>query len=99
MARSHVWPALHRAGGGGVPFGSVLRLKAGFVPPASWSAQAKAVADIGSDLYVQGEPSAQWQDATITNLKTLRASDFEFVDKRAITGDSRFNGDSFQASW
>jgi len=113
MARSHVWPARHHAGGdtpGGVPFGAVLRLKAGFTPPVSWSAQAKAlalamqryglyVADIGSDLYVQGEPSAQWQDATISQLKTLRASDFEFVDMGAITRDSRFKGDSFQASW
>ncbi|KQV87450.1 hypothetical protein [Pelomonas sp. Root1237] len=113
LARSHVWPARHHAGGetaGGVPFGAVLRLKASFLPPASWSAQAKAVtvamqryglyvADIGSDLYVQGEPSAQWQDATISNLKSLRASDFEFVDMGVVTGDSRFSGDSFQASW
>lgn len=113
MARAYVWPARHRAGSdtpGGVPFGAVMRLKAGFMPPASWSAQAKAVAlamqryglyvaDIGSDLYVQGEPSALWQDATISNLKTLRASDFEFVDMGAITGDSRFSGSSFQGSW
>ncbi len=113
MARSHIWPARHHAGGdtpGGVPFGAVLRLKAGFTPPASWSAQAKAlalamqryglyVADIGSDLYVQGEPSAQWQDATLSNLKTLRASDFEFVDMGSVTRGSRFNADSFQASW
>jgi hypothetical protein len=113
LARSHVWPARHHAGGdtaGGVPFGAVLRLKASFVPPVVWTAQAKAVAvamqryglyvaDIGSDLYVQGEPSAQWQDSTISNLKTLHTSDFEFVDLRAITGDSRFSGNSFQASW
>lgn len=113
LARSHVWPARHHAGGdtpGGVPFGAVMRLKASFVPPASWSAQAKAlavamqryglyVADIGSDLYVQGEPSAQWQDATISNLKTLKASDFEFVDMAAMARDSRFNTNSFQGSW
>lgn len=113
LARSHVWPARHRAGGdtpGGVPFGAVMRLKAGFVPPVVWTAQAKAVAvamqryglyvaDIGSDLYVQGEPSAQWQVSTISNLKMLQASDFEFVDMRAITSDSRFSGDSFRASW
>jgi hypothetical protein len=113
LARGHVWPARHHAGGdtpGGVPFGAVLRLKASFVPPASWSAQARAialamqryglyVADIGSDLFVQGEPSAQWQDLTIANLKTLHAADFEFVDLGAITGDGRFNRDSFQASW
>lgn len=113
LARAHVWPSRHDAGGGtpgGVPFGAVMRLKASFVPPASWSTQAKAVAvamqryglyvaDIGSDLYVQGEPSAQWQDATISNLKTLKASDFEFVDMGAITGDRRFSENSFQGSW
>lgn len=113
LARSHVWPARHHAGGdtaGGVPFGAVMRLKASFVPPVVWTAQAKAlavamqryglyVADIGTDLYVQGEPSAQWQDATINNLKTLHASDFEFVDMGAVTRDSRFNGNSFQGSW
>jgi len=113
MARSHVWPARHDAGSGtpgGVPFGAVMRLKAGFVPPAGWTAQAKAiavamqryglyVADIGSDMYVQGEPSAQWLDGTIANLKTLQASDFEFVDMGAVTGDGRFDGHSFRASW
>jgi hypothetical protein len=63
--------------------------------PASTSAQPMAVAlakqryglyvaDIGSDLYVQVEPSAPWQDATIAHVKALRASDFEFVDKKAI---------------
>jgi hypothetical protein len=113
LARSHTWPARHHAGGdtpGGVPFGAVLRLKAGFTPPAGWSAQAKAVAvamqryglyvaDIGSDLYVQGEPSVQWQDATLSNLKTLKASDFEFVDMGAVTGDSRFDANSLRAAW
>jgi len=113
LARSHVWPARHDAGGattGGVPFGAVMRLKASFVPPASWSTQAKAVAvamqryglyvaDIGSDLYVQGEPNAQWQDGSLSNLKTLKASDFEFVDMGAITRDSRFSTDTFRASW
>lgn len=113
LARSHVWPARHHAGGdtpGGVPFGAVMRLKASFVPPASWSAQAKAVAlamqryglyvaDIGSDLYVQGEPSVQWQEATLSNLKTLKAADFEFVDMGVITRDGRFSGNSLQASW
>jgi hypothetical protein len=88
----------------------VMRLKAGFVPPMVWTAQAKAlavamqryglyVADIGSDLYVQGEPSAQWLDGTISNLKTLSVADFEFVDMGAVTGDGRFRGDSFQGSW
>jgi hypothetical protein len=113
MARSHVWPARHHAGGdtpGGVPFGAVMRLKASVVPPVVWTAQAKAlavamqryglyVADIGSDMYVQGEPSAQWLDGTISNLKTLRAADFEFVDMGAVTGDGRFRGDSLQGNW
>jgi hypothetical protein len=54
---------------GGIPFGALLRLRADFVNPTNWTAQAQAlarpmqryglyVADIGSNLYLQGEPSA-----------------------------------------
>lgn len=113
LTNTYVWPARHRAGGAtanGIPFGSRLRLKAGFNPPATWSTQAKAVvramqrygllvADIGSDLYVQGEPSTRWSSQTIGQLQSLRMTDFEFVDMRSVTGDARFKPDSFQATW
>ena len=92
------------------PFGALLRLKAGFTIPANWTTQAKAivtamqryglyVADIGSDLYVQGDPSAAWSGSTISQIQTLHMSDFEFVDLGAVTRDARFRADSFAASW
>lgn len=112
LANTFVWPARHRAGnaGGSIPFGALLRLKGNFAIPANWTAQAMAlasamqryglyVADIGSDLYVQGDPSASWSAGTIGQIQTLRMSDFEFVDIGSITRDSRFDADSFAASW
>jgi hypothetical protein len=112
LASNYTWPARHRAGNssGGIPFGSLLRLKGGFVIPSNWSTQARAiatamqryglyVADIGTDLYVQGDPSAQWSGSTISQIQSLRMSDFEFVDLGQVTRDPRFNGSSFAASW
>lgn len=112
IASSYVWPARHRAGNssGGIPFGALLRLKGSFVIPAGWTPQARAVAtamqryglyvaDIGSDLYVQGDPAAAWGGATITQIQTLRMSDFEFVDLGAVTRDARFSPHSFAANW
>ena len=112
LASAYVWPARHRAGNstGSIPFGALLRLKSSFVIPSTWSTQAKAlatamqrhglyVADIGSDLYVQGDPNAQWGSSTIGQIQSLRMSDFEFVDLGAITRDARFNSGSFAASW
>ncbi|MEW6704048.1 MAG: hypothetical protein AB1430_04275 [Pseudomonadota bacterium] len=113
LARSHVWPARHRAGGdtpGGIPFGALLRLRADVTVPDSWTPQARAlaramqryglyVADIGTDLYVQGEPSAAWSDATISQLQTLRMDQFEFVDTSAVTSDPRFDAGSMAGAW
>jgi hypothetical protein len=112
LANTYTWPARHRAGNssGSIPFGALLRLKAGFVIPNTWSTQARAiatamqryglyVADIGTDLYVQGDPSAQWSGSTISQIQSLRMSDFEFVDLGQVTRDPRFNGNSFAASW
>jgi hypothetical protein len=112
LANTYVWPARHRAGNssGSIPFGALLRLKSSFVIPSNWTTQAKAiatamqryglyVADIGSDLYVQGDPSAAWSASTISQVQGLRMSDFEFVDLGAVTRDGRFDGNSYAASW
>jgi hypothetical protein len=112
LLRQHVWPARHDAGGssGAIPYGAVMRLKSSFAIPSTWTTQAKAlatamqryglyVADIGTDMYVQGDPNSSWNASTITQIQTLHASDFEFVDMSAITGDSRFDANSFAASW
>jgi len=112
LTSGHVWPARHGAGGSGgsIPFGALLRLHGDFAIPASWTTQAKAiavamqryglyVADIGSDLYVQGDPSVHWNGSTISQIQQLHMGDFEFVDLGAVTGDARFSADSYQASW
>ena len=113
LSNTFVWPARHGAGSstpGGIPFGSLLRLKADFVIPDSWTTQAKAlatamkryglyVADIGSNFYVQGEPSASWNAATITELQTIPMSQMEFVDIGSVTGDARWNANSMAAGW
>lgn len=113
LAKANVWPARHRAGGdtaGGIPFGALLRLMPSYIVPSTWTTQARAlaramqryglyVADIGSDLYVQGEPSARWDEATITQLQTLPMNQFEFVDTSAVTADPRFDPNSLRGAW
>lgn len=111
MANTFVWPARHRAGASGpIPFGALLRLRADFTIPATWTTQAKAiatamqryglyVADNGSDLYVQGEPSALWLDDTWAQLQSINLNQFEFVSLNGITTRPGFNPDSFAASW
>ncbi|TFZ07131.1 hypothetical protein EZ313_11105 [Ramlibacter henchirensis] len=113
IARSFVWPARHFAGGdtpGGIPFGALLRLKASFVIPDSWSPHAKAialaakryglyVADIGQDFYVQGEPNTAWGSSLFGELRNIPLSQMEFVDLGSITRDPRFSADSMAASW
>lgn len=113
LANSFDWPARHGAGSatpGGIPFGALLRLKADFVIPDAWTPQARAlatamkryglyVADIGSNFYVQGEPSAAWSAQTITQLQTLTMGSMEFVNMGSVTGDARFSRDSLAASW
>jgi hypothetical protein len=93
MAKTFVWPASHHAGTntGSIPFGALLRLKANFTIPANWSVQSKAVAvamqrygmyvaDNGTSLYVQGDPSGVWSSAVFDELRTIKMSNFEFVD-------------------
>ncbi|MEX8510760.1 MAG: hypothetical protein AB3X37_08405 [Leptothrix ochracea] len=108
-----VWPAGHTAGNAvnhGIPLGAVMRLKADFQPPFYWAAQARTlaramqqhgvyVADLGSDFFIQGEPSVRWSSVAIKQIQGLKMSDFEFVDLHAITSDPRFKPDSFQAAW
>lgn len=111
MARAFDWPARHQAGSSGqIPFGALMRLKGDFAIPSSWTTQAKAVAtamkrygmyvaDNGSDMLVQGEPSVQWQDATLDQLKTIASSQFEFVSLNSIKSRAGFNANSLAASW
>lgn len=111
-SNGYTWPASHRAGSNAArpPFGVVMRLKSSFVIPANWTTQSKAIAramqqhglyfaDNGGNFFVQGEPSAQWNSQTFSQLQTITMNNMEFVDLRAITNDTRFSRSSYQARW
>jgi len=106
---THVWPARHDAGSttstSTAPMGQLFRLKSSYSIPSSFGTQSRAiltalqtygmyVADNGSNMYVQGEPSANWADATFTEVQSVPASEFEAVDITAITGRSGFDVNS-----
>jgi hypothetical protein len=106
---SYLWPARHQAGSSSPadlpPMGLLLRLKASYPIPPTYSTQAKAMlgalkrygmylADNGSAIYVQGEPSAAWGDAIFGELGALRTADFEAVDLSSLAGRPGFDADS-----
>jgi hypothetical protein len=89
------WPCTHNTGGGTTSapkMGQRFRLKKNFTIPASWSVQSKALAtafkeygiilaDIGSSMYIQGEPNANWDlDTLLPQIQSIQASEFEAVD-------------------
>jgi hypothetical protein len=107
--KDYVWPARHEAGSTSStdtpPMGQLFRLKASYQIPANFNTQAKAilqamktygmyVADNGSNWYVQGEPSASWQDDTFSQVQSVAGSNFEAVDITAITARSGFDPNS-----
>jgi len=71
--------------------GQRFRLKKTFTIPTTWSVQSKAIAtafqdygiilaDIGSDMYIQGEPSASWDSMIFTEVQSITTDQFEAVD-------------------
>jgi hypothetical protein len=106
----YVWPARHLTDNGTTstslpPMGQLFRLKASFVIPANYTTQAKAIlqamktygmyiADGGSDMYVTGDPSAAWQDATFSQVQSVAASSFEAVDLAPIMARPGFDVNS-----
>lgn len=103
-----VWPARHYAGSEDSslpPMGLPVRLKASFEIPADFGVQSQAIlramqiygmylADNGSDMYFQGEPSAQWEERTLDELKSVSSSEFEVVDLSPIKARAGWNEDS-----
>ena len=92
---SFVFPASHEASSFSdtdLPrMGERFRLRANFVIPHDWSAEAQAiaqamktygliVADNGSDFFFQGMPSDQWNMDAVLEVQSIRANDFEVVD-------------------
>ena len=110
IRRSYTWPARHLTSNGTTspnepPMGQLFRIKASFAIPSTFNTQARAivqamktygmyVADGGSDMYVTGEPSAAWQDATFSQVQSLSSSEFEAVDLSAIQQRAGFDVNS-----
>ncbi|MEZ4401487.1 MAG: hypothetical protein R3B06_15790 [Kofleriaceae bacterium] len=106
---AYSWPARHLTGSATSPnlppMGQLFRLKASVTIPANYTPQAKAIlgamktygmyiADGGSDMYVTGDPSAAWSDATFSQVQALTAADFEAVDLAPIRARPGFDPDS-----
>ncbi len=93
--RAYVPPATHWASSNTsvdvAPMGMRVRLKAGFVIPASFSTESKAilqsmktygmfVADNGSNWFVSGAPDERWNnERLLSELGSVKGADFEVV--------------------
>jgi hypothetical protein len=93
--RAYVPPATHWASSNTSPnlppMGMRVRLKAGYMIPASFSAESRAIlqamktygmlmADNGSNWYVSGAPDARWNnDALVSELGSVKGANFEVV--------------------
>jgi hypothetical protein len=107
---SYTWPARHLTNNGtastSLPqMGQLFRLKASYTIPSGASTQTRAIltalktygvylADGGSDMYIQGEPSATWDDAIFDEVQDVPASEFEAVDLTPITSSAGWDVDS-----
>jgi len=107
---SYTWPARHLTNNGTAStdlpqMGQLFRIKASYTIPSNFNAQSRAIlqalktygmylADGGSAMYVQGEPSASWAEATFSQVQSISSSAFEAVDLRPITERSGFDPDS-----
>jgi hypothetical protein len=105
----YVWPARHLNSdetSSSLPaMGQLFRLKASYAIPAGASTQSRAIlqamktygmylADGGSDMYVQGEPSADWDEDIFDTVQSVTADDFEAVDLSPIMGRDGFDSSS-----
>jgi len=109
---SYTWPARHRTTNGtastALPeMGQLFRLKATFAIPAGATTQARAIlqalkdygmylADGGSTWFVQGEPSAGWDDAILATGLGVRTADLEAVDLSSLRARLGWSKDSAQ---
>jgi hypothetical protein len=85
--------------------GLLFRLKASHVVPGGFSTQSRAIlqamktyglylADGGSPMYVQGEPSAAWDAAILDEVQSVPSSAFEAVDLSTVQARAGFDPDS-----
>ena len=110
IRQEYTWPARHLTSNAHSstsmpPMGQAFRIKASYAIPANFNTQSRAIlqalktyglyiADGGSALYIQGEPSADWQDDTFSQVQSVSSDDFEAVDLSGITQRSGFDPNS-----
>ncbi len=98
--KAYVAPATHWASSSTAtnlpPMGMRVRLKASYVIPATFSAEARAVltalktygmflADNGSNFYMSGAPDARWNNSRmISELGQVKGSDLEVVQMSGL---------------
>ncbi|MEI9949913.1 MAG: hypothetical protein WDO74_13275 [Pseudomonadota bacterium] len=106
----YTWPARHLTGNGTgaaslPPMGQAFRIKSSYVIPSKFNSQSRAIvqalktygmylADGGSSMYIQGEPSASWEEATFSQVQSVSSSEFEAVDLSEIAARPGFDPDS-----
>jgi hypothetical protein len=110
IRQEYTWPARHLTSNGSMsmaqpPMGQAFRIKASYTIPANFNTQSRAIlqalktygmyiADGGSALYIQGEPSASWQSDTFDQVQSVASDQFEAVDLTPITQRSGFDPNS-----
>ena len=106
----YTWPARHLTGNGTSaaslpPMGQAFRIKSSYVIPAKFNPQSRAIlqalktygmylADGGSSMYIQGEPSASWEEDTFSQVQSVSSSEFEAVDLSPVATRAGFDPDS-----
>jgi hypothetical protein len=110
IRNQYVWPARHLTSNGTMsaslpPMGQLFRLKASYQIPSNYNTQSRAIlqalktygmyiADGGSNMYIQGDPSAAWQDNTFSQVQSVGSSQFEAVDLSPIMNRAGFDPNS-----
>jgi hypothetical protein len=109
IRKAYTWPARHLSTRGTStalpPMGQLFRLKPTYQIPASFGTQARAIlqamktygmylADVGTAMFVQGEPSAGWEAQTVDQVQSVGSDQFEAVDLGPITRRAGFDPDS-----
>jgi|GEM_PF-560584 len=110
IRNEYIWPARHLTSNGTTsanlpPMGQLFRIQSSYQIPSNYNIQSRAIlqalktygmyiADGGSNMYIQGDPSAAWQDSTFSQVQSVGSSQFEAVDLSPITARAGFDPDS-----
>ena len=110
IRNQYTWPARHLTSNGTSaltlpPMGQAFRIKASYAIPSNFNQQSRAIlqalktyglylADGGSALYIQGEPSASWEADTFDQVQSVSSTQFEAVDLSPISKRAGFDPNS-----